>query len=65
MVALAVGALVCGGRRWSAISQWGREGAPEIRVALGRRAERGPSVATRQRALRRLDHAAVERVLGQ
>src|SRR5262249_36376614 len=38
---------------------------PEIRVALGLRAERGPSVATLHRAFRRLDHGAFERVLGQ
>jgi hypothetical protein len=65
MLALAVCALLCGCRSLYAISQWGRECAPEIRVALGLRAERGPSVATLHRAFRRLDHAAFERVLGQ
>ncbi len=64
MLALAVCALLCGSRSLYAISQWGRECDPEIRVALGLRAERGPSVATRHRAFRRLDHAAFERVLG-
>ncbi len=34
-------------------------------MALGLRRERGPSVATRHRAFRHLDHAACERVLGQ
>jgi hypothetical protein len=48
-----------------AISQWGRECEPEIRLVLGLRAERGPSVATLHRAFRRLDHTAFERVLGQ
>ncbi len=65
MLALAVCALVCGCRSLYAISQWGRECAPELRVALGLRAERGPSVATLHQAFRRLDHAAFERVLGQ
>jgi hypothetical protein len=65
MVALAVCALVCGCRSLYAISPWGRECEPEIRVALGLRAERGPRVATRHRALRRLDHAACARVRGQ
>lgn len=65
MLALSVCALLCGSRSLYAISQWGRECAPEIRVALGLRAERGPSVATLHRAFRRLEHAAFERVLGQ
>jgi len=65
MLALAVCALLCGCRSLYAISQWGRECEPEIRVTLGLRAERGPSVATLHRAFRRLDHAAFERVLGQ
>jgi len=65
MLALAVCALLCGCRSLYAISQWGRECEPELRVALGLRAERGPSVATLHRAFRRLDHAAFERVLGQ
>jgi hypothetical protein len=63
MLALAVCALLCGCRSLYAISQWGRECEPEIRVALGRRAERGPSVPTRHRAFRALDHVAFERVL--
>jgi hypothetical protein len=65
MVALAVCALFCGSRSLYAISPWGRECAPEMRVALGLRAERGPRVATLHRAFRRLEHAACERVLGQ
>jgi DDE family transposase len=64
MLALAVGALLCGCRSLYAISQWGQGCAPELRVALGLRRERGPSVATLHRAFRRLDHAAFERVLG-
>jgi len=63
MLALSVCALLCGSRSLYAISQWGRECAPEIRVALGLRAERGPSVATLHRAFRALDHAAFEQVL--
>jgi hypothetical protein len=63
MLALAVCALWCGCRSLYAISQWGRECAPEIRVALGLPAERGPSAPTLHRAFRALDHAAFERVL--
>jgi hypothetical protein len=65
MLALSVCALLCGSRSVYAISQWGRECEPEIRVALGLRRERGPSVATLHRTFRRLDHIAFERVLGQ
>jgi hypothetical protein len=64
MLALAVCALLCGCRSLYAISQWGRECAPEIRVALGLRAQQGPSVATLHRAFKHLDHPAFERVLG-
>ena len=65
MLALAICALLCGCRSLYAIGQWGQDCGPEIRVALGLRRERGPSVATLHRAFRRLDHAAFERVLGQ
>lgn len=65
MLALSVCALLCGSRSLYAISQWGRECEPEIRVALGLRRERGPSVPTLHRAFRHLDHAAFERVLSQ
>jgi DDE_Tnp_1-associated len=65
MLGLAVCAQVGGCRSLYAISQWGRECGPEIREALGLRAERGPSVATRHRVVRHLDHAAFERVWGQ
>jgi hypothetical protein len=65
MLALAICALLCGCRSLYAISQWGRECEPELRVALGLRAERGPSVATLHRAFRHLDHAAFEQALGR
>jgi DDE family transposase len=65
MLTLAVCALLCGCRSLYAISQWGRECDPAIRVALGLRAERGPSVATLHRAFRRLDHVTFEQGLGQ
>jgi hypothetical protein len=64
MLALAVSALLFGCRSPYAISQWGRECAPELRVAVGLRRERGPRAATFRRAFRRPDHAAFERVLG-
>jgi DDE_Tnp_1-associated/Transposase DDE domain len=63
MLALSVCALLCGSRSLYAIAQWGQECGPEIRAALGLRAERGPSVPTLHRAFRSLDHAAFERVL--
>jgi hypothetical protein len=65
MLALSVCALLCGCRSLYAISQWGRECEPEIRVALGLRRERGPSVATLHRAFRSLDHVAFEQALGE
>lgn len=65
MLALAICALLCGCRSLYAIGQWGQDCGAEIRVALGLRRDRGPSVATLHRAFRRLDHAAFERVLGQ
>jgi hypothetical protein len=65
MLAVTVCALLCGCRSLYASSQWGRACEPASRMALGLRAERGPSVATLHRAFRRLDHAACERVLGQ
>lgn len=65
MLALAVCALLCGCRSLYAISQWGEDCEAEIRVALGLRAERGPSVPTLHRAFRHPDHAAFEQVLGQ
>jgi hypothetical protein len=64
-LALALCAVLCGCRSLYAISQWGRECEPAMRVALGLRAERGPSVATLHRTFRRLDHAACERVRDQ
>jgi DDE_Tnp_1-associated/Transposase DDE domain len=63
MLALSVCALLCGSRSLYAISQWGQDCGSEIRVALGLRRERGPSVPTLHRAFRALDHAAFERVL--
>ena len=65
MRALAVCAVWGGCRSRYAISQWGRECEPAIRVALGLRAERGPRVAALHRAFRHRDHPAFERVLGQ
>jgi hypothetical protein len=64
MLALAVCALLCGCRSLYAISQWGRECDPAIRVALGLRATQGPSVATLHRAFTQLNHVAFEQVLG-
>jgi len=65
LLALGVCALLCGCRRLYAIAPWGRDGGPDLRAALGRRRERGPSVATLHRAFRHLDHAACERALGR
>jgi len=65
MLALAICALLCGCRSLYAIGQWGQDCGPDLRVALGLRRDRGPSVATLHRAFRRLDHEAFERVLGQ
>src|SRR5260370_42615241 len=65
VLALAVCALLCGARSQYAVSQWGQDCGPEIRVALGLKRERGPSGSTVHRLFRHLDHAAFERVLGE
>jgi hypothetical protein len=62
MRAFSVCALLCGSRSLYAIAQW-QDCGPEIRAALGLRAERGPRAPTLQRAFRALDHAACERVV--
>jgi hypothetical protein len=47
------------------VRQWGQDGGPEIRAALGLKRARGPSGATVHRVFRQLDHAAFERVVGE
>ena len=63
MVALTVCAMLCGARSLYAVAQWGQECGAAIRLAVGLRAERGPSVATLHRAFRDLDHQAFETLL--
>lgn len=63
MLALAVCAMLCGSRSLYAIAQWGQECGEEIRLALGLRKDRGPSVATLHRAFKRVDHAEFEGIL--
>lgn len=64
MLALGVCAMLCGARSLYAIAQWGREHRKVAR-ALG--FDRGvtPCVATWHLLFKRLDRAALERVLGQ
>ena len=64
VLALAVGAQVCGCRSLYASGQWGQDCGSARRVALGWRRARGPRVATLPRILRDRDHPAYERVLG-
>lgn len=63
MIALTVCAMLCGARSLYAAAQWGQECGAAIRLAVGLRAERGPSVATLHRAFRDLDHPAFEALL--
>ncbi len=63
MLALSVCAMVCGARSLYAIAQWGQDCGSDLRVALGLRQDRGPRVATLQRAFRRTAHTAFAQVL--
>ncbi len=65
MLALAVCGMLCGSRSLYAIAQWGQECGEEIRLALGLRKDRGPSVATLHRAFKRVEHAEFEGILKQ
>lgn len=64
MLALAVCAMLCGARSLYAIAQWGREHR-QVARALGFDREATPCVATWHLLFKRLDRAALERVLGQ
>lgn len=64
MLALGVCAMLCGARSLYAIAQWGREHR-QVARALGFVRGTTPCVATWHLLFKRLDRAALERVLGQ
>lgn len=65
VLALAVGAMLCGARSVYAISQWGRDQGEAVGERLGFRRGQTPCVATVHRIFRRMDRGAFEGVLGQ
>lgn len=69
ILAVAIGAVVCGARSFVAIGQWSEQLAPAMRARLGCRrqpetgAYQSPSEATIRRTLQRMDADALDRVL--
>jgi hypothetical protein len=64
ILALAVGAMLCGARSLYAIAQWGRDQGSPMAQALGFSRERTPCVSTLHQVFSRLDREAFERALG-
>ncbi len=64
ILALAVGAMLCGARSLYAISQWGRDQGSPVVQALGFTRDRTPCVSTLHEVFSRLDRESYERVLG-
>ena len=65
ILALAVIAIMCGYRSYSAIAQWGRTYAPALVQALGFTHAKTPCAATLHNLFKRLDIAKLEAVLSQ
>lgn len=65
ILALAVGAMLCGARSLYAISQWGRDHGAAAAEELGFSRKQTPSVATVHRVFRDLDREAFEGVLAE
>ena len=64
MLALTVVGLLCGQRSYTAIAKWARL-HPELRQALGFTAKQTPAASTFHYLYRRLDIAALEKILTQ
>ena len=65
ILALAVGAMLCGARSLYAIAQWGRDQGTEVSQALGFTRDRTPCVSTLHQVFSRLDRESFERALGE
>ena len=65
ILALAVIAMMCGYRSYSAIAEWGRTYAPALVKALGFTHAKTPCAATFHNLFKRLDIAQLEAVLSQ
>ena len=65
ILALAVIAIMCGYRSYSAIAQWGRTYAPALVKALGFTHAKTPCAATLHNLFKRLDIVKLEAVLSQ
>ena len=64
ILALAVCAMLSGSRSLSAMAQWGKDQGGDVARALGFERGKTPCVATLHLLFKRLDRAALERVLG-
>lgn len=64
VLAVAVAAMLCGYKSYSAIAQWGRNYGQQLAGALGFKAGKTPCAATFYNIFSRLDKQAVEQQLG-
>jgi predicted transposase YbfD/YdcC len=64
ILSLAVAAMLCGYKSYSAIAQWGRNYGRHLAEALGFKAGKTPCAATFYNLFSRLDNQAVEQKLG-
>jgi predicted transposase YbfD/YdcC len=60
IIALAVAAMICGYRSYSAIAEWGRNYGPELVLALGFTRKKPPCAATFYNVLSNLDKEKLE-----
>jgi len=65
ILGLSIAAMLCGYRSDGAIAEWGRNYGTAMLHALGFTHARAPCAATLNTVLRRVDAAALERVLAQ
>lgn len=63
ILALAVGATLCGAQGYGAMAEWGRDHGAALARALGFTREKTPCAGTLHYVFRRLDRQALERVL--
>jgi len=64
ILAMALGAMLCGAQSFEAIAQWAASLSEETRRRLGGRGRRAPSEPTFRRTLQRLDAGAFDREVG-
>jgi predicted transposase YbfD/YdcC len=64
ILSLAIAAMLCGYKSYSAIAEWGRHYGQKLAAALGFKAGKTPCAATFYNVLSRLDQREVEQKLG-